>query len=100
MTFLARRGLFFFDSGPAARSAAPDVAQRLDAPYIQSSATIDTIQTAMEIDQRLSDLETRARLNGSASGTGFLYPVTVERVAEWAEGVFPDGALFWYPLRP
>jgi polysaccharide deacetylase 2 family uncharacterized protein YibQ len=87
MTFLARRGLFFFDSGPAARSAAPDVAQRLDAPYIQSSTTIDTIQTAMEIDQRLSELETRARLNGSASGTGFLYPVTVERVAEWAKGL-------------
>ncbi|MGD0144756.1 MAG: divergent polysaccharide deacetylase family protein [Rhizomicrobium sp.] len=87
MTFLARRGLFFFDSGPATRSAAPDVAQRLDAPYIQSSTTIDTIQTAMEIDQRLSELETRARLNGSASGVGFLYPVTVERVAEWAKGL-------------
>jgi hypothetical protein len=87
MTFLARRGLFFFDSGPATRSAAPDVAQRLDAPYVQSSTTIDTIQTAMEIDQRLSELETRARLNGSASGAGFLYPVTVERVAEWAKGL-------------
>ena len=87
MTFLARRGLFFFDSGPATRSAAPDVAQRLDAPYVQSSTTIDTIQTAMEIDQRLSELETRARLNGSASGVGFLYPVTVERVAEWAKGL-------------
>ncbi len=87
MTFLARRGLFFFDSGPATRSAAPDVAQRLDAPYVQSSTSLDTIQTAMEIDQRLSDLETRARLNGSASGVGFLYPVTVERVAEWAKGL-------------
>ena len=87
MTFLARRGLFFFDSGPATRSAAPDVAQRLDAPYVQSSTTVDTIQTAMEIDQRLSDLETRARLNGSASGVGFLYPVTIERVSEWAKGL-------------
>jgi polysaccharide deacetylase 2 family uncharacterized protein YibQ len=91
MTFLARRGLFFFDSGPAARSAAPDVAQRLDAPYVQSSTTIDTIQTAMEIDQRLSELETRSRLNGSASGTGFLYPVTVERVADWAKGLAGRG---------
>ena len=48
---------------------------------------IDTIQTAMEIDQRLSELETRARANGSASGAGFLYPVTVERVADWAKGL-------------
>ncbi len=87
MTFLARRGLLFFDSGSSSRSAAPDVAQRLNAPYVQSASTIDTIQTAMEIDQRLSELETRARLDGSAAGAGFLYPVTVERVAEWAKGL-------------
>jgi polysaccharide deacetylase 2 family uncharacterized protein YibQ len=87
MTFLQRRGLMFFDSGPVQRSAAPDVAKNLNAPYVQAASTIDAIQTGMEIDQRLSDLEARARANGTAAGAGFLYPVTVERVANWANGL-------------
>jgi hypothetical protein len=91
LTFLERRGLFFFESGPTSRSTASDVAQRLDAPYLQSSTTIDTIQTAMEIDQRLSELKARARTNGSASGSGFLYPVTIERVTEWTHGLAGRG---------
>ena len=45
----------------------------------------------MEIDQKLSALETRARALGSASGTGFLYPVTIERVADWARGLAGRG---------
>jgi uncharacterized protein len=87
MTFLQRRGLLFFDSGPVQRSAAPDVAHNLGAPYVQAASAIDAIQTGMEIDQRLSDLETRARANGSAAGAGFLYPVTIDRVANWAKGL-------------
>ena len=87
MTFLARRGLVFFDSGSATRSAAPDVASRIGAPFVQSATDIDAIQTGMEIDQRLSELEARARLNGSASGSAFLYPITIERLAAWAQGL-------------
>jgi len=87
MTFLSRRGLVFFDSGPAARSAGPTVAKQISAPYVQSAANIDAIQTGMEIDQQLSELEARARLNGSAAGTAFLYPVTVERLTNWAQGL-------------
>jgi uncharacterized protein len=87
MTFLQRRGLLFFDTGTTTRSAAPGIAHTLGAPYVQSTATIDTIQTGMEIDRRLSDLESRARLTGAAAGSGFLYPVTVDRVANWAKGL-------------
>ena len=87
MTFLARRGLVFFDSGSATRSAAPDVAQRTGAPFVQSATNVDAIQTGMEIDQRLSELEARARLNGSAAGSAFLYPITIERLAAWAHGL-------------
>jgi uncharacterized protein len=87
MTFLQRRGLLFFDSGPAQRSAGPDVAKNLGAPYVQAASSIDAIQTGMEIDQRLSDLEAKARANGGAAGSGFLYPVTIDRVANWAKGL-------------
>jgi polysaccharide deacetylase 2 family uncharacterized protein YibQ len=87
MTYLARRGLLFYDNGAATHSAAPDVAARSGVAFAQATATIDSIQTAMEIDRRLSDLEGVARAHGSASGAGFLYPVTVERVAQWAQGL-------------
>ncbi|HEY7977752.1 MAG TPA: divergent polysaccharide deacetylase family protein [Rhizomicrobium sp.] len=91
MTFLARRGLVFFDAGPVSRSSAPDIAKRTGAPYVQSTANIDAIQTGMEIDQRLSELEARARLNGSAAGTAFVYPVTIERLTSWAQGLSGRG---------
>jgi hypothetical protein len=91
MTFLARRGLVFFDAGPVSRSSASDVAKRIGAPYVQSAADIDAIQTGMEIDQRLSELENRARLNGSAAGTAFVYPVTIERLTSWAQGLSGRG---------
>jgi polysaccharide deacetylase 2 family uncharacterized protein YibQ len=91
MTFLGRRGLLFFDSGPDSHSAAPDIALHINAPYVQSTLVVDAIQTAMEIDARLSDLETHARAANTASGTGFVYPVTVERVANWAKGLTGRG---------
>ncbi len=87
LTYLSRRGLLFFDNGAANRSAAPDVAARTGTSFAQATLTIDKIQTAMEIDRQLSELENTARAHGSASGAGFIYPVTVERVAQWAQGL-------------
>ncbi|MDE3117330.1 MAG: divergent polysaccharide deacetylase family protein, partial [Pseudomonadota bacterium] len=87
MTFLTRRGLFFYDSGTNARSAAGGVAGATGAAYVKSALTIDTIQSSMEVDQKLSELEARARTLGTASGSGFVYPVTIERVADWAKGL-------------
>ena len=84
---MTRRGLLFYDNGSVSRSLAPQVARRTGTAFAQGAVTIDRIQTAMEIDRRLSELETRARATGSASGTGFIYPVTMERVALWAQGL-------------
>jgi polysaccharide deacetylase 2 family uncharacterized protein YibQ len=87
MTFLMRRGLLFYDNGAASRSMAPMVAERLGAPFVQATNTIDSIQASMEIDHRLADLEAEARAKGKAVGTGFRYPVTMERVTLWARGL-------------
>ncbi|MBV9541315.1 MAG: divergent polysaccharide deacetylase family protein [Alphaproteobacteria bacterium] len=87
LTYLSRRGLLFYDNGAASHSAAPDVAARAGVAFAQSNTTIDSIQTAMEIDRELSDLENKARANGTASGAGFIYPVTIERVQQWAQGL-------------
>jgi polysaccharide deacetylase 2 family uncharacterized protein YibQ len=91
LTYLARRGLLFFDNGAATHSAAPDVAARAGLPFAQATVTIDSIQTAMEIDHALSELEIQARAHGTASGAGFIYPVTIDRVAQWAQGLSGRG---------
>ena len=91
MTYMTRRGLLFFDNGSALHSVAPDVALRTGSTFAQATDTIDSIQSAMEIDHRLSDLESAAREKGTASGSGFLYPVTVERVSNWAKGLSGRG---------
>ncbi len=87
LTYLARRGLMFYDNGSATHSAAPDAAGRAGIAFVQADSTIDKIQTSMEIDRRLSSLESIARSRGFASGSGFLYPVTIERVRFWASGL-------------
>jgi polysaccharide deacetylase 2 family uncharacterized protein YibQ len=87
LTYLMRHGLMFFDNGSANKSVAKDVASRLGSPFVQATNTIDSIQASMEIDHRLADLEAEARNKGFATGSGSLYPVTIERVNQWARGL-------------
>jgi polysaccharide deacetylase 2 family uncharacterized protein YibQ len=91
LVFLARRGLMFFDNGAASHSAAADVAARAGVAFAQADTTIDTIQTAMEIDRRLSALEEAARAHGAAAGSGFIYPITIDRVSRWADSLSSRG---------
>ena len=91
LTYLGRRGLYFFDNGAASQSVVPVVAGQVGMPAVQSGAAVDTIQTALEIDRRLSELETQARANGSAVGSAFLYPVSLARIASWAKGLQSRG---------
>jgi hypothetical protein len=73
------------------QSAAADVAGRLSAPFIKANETLDGIQTALEIDKHLSDLENAARAHGSAVGSAFLYPISLERIALWSKGLEKRG---------
>ncbi len=91
LTYLNRRGLYFFDNGAAAQSVAPSVAAQVGIPAIQSNTTVDGIHTALEIDRRLSELETQARATGSAVGAAFLYPVSIARITAWAKGLEARG---------
>ena len=91
LTYLGRRGLYFFDNGTASQSVVPMVAGQVGIPAAQSGAPLDTIQNAAEIDRRLSELETQARANGSALGSAFLYPVSLARIAAWARGLDARG---------
>jgi polysaccharide deacetylase 2 family uncharacterized protein YibQ len=91
LTQLARRGLYFYDDGAVAQSAAVDVAARLSAPFVKANETLDDIQTALEIDRQLAGLETAARAHGSAVGSAFLYPISIERIALWSKGLEKRG---------
>ena len=91
LTYLNRRGLYFFDNGAASQSVVPMVASQVGVPVAQGGAPLDTIQNPAEIDRRLSELETQARANGSAVGSAFLYPVSVARIAAWAKGLQSRG---------
>jgi uncharacterized protein len=91
LTYLNRRGLYFFDNGAATQSVVPMVAGQVGIPAVQGGAALDTIQTALEIDRKLSELETQARANGSAVGSAFLYPVSIARIAAWAKGLESRG---------
>jgi uncharacterized protein len=97
MTFLARRGLLFFDGGQDAHSAAPDIAKQMNAPYLGNALAIDDAPSPTEIDSRLSQLEARARAGGPAVGVGFVYPVTVDRIANWANGLSGRGFVLVAP---
>ena len=45
---------------------------------------IDEVASRSAIDSRLLELEHLALDSGSAIGIGFPYPVTIERLAQWA----------------
>ena len=90
LTWLNRRGLYFFDTGVAAQSVATTVSAQVGMPAA-AGTPLDTIPTALEIDRHLSELESAARANGGAVGSAFLYPVSVARIAAWAKGLESRG---------
>ncbi len=90
LTYLNRRGLYFFDNGAASQSVATTVSGQVGMPAA-SGTQLDAIPTALEIDRHLSELETAARANGGAVGSAFLYPVSVARIAAWAKGLESRG---------
>ncbi len=84
------RGLGFIDDGGAGR--------RVGGGLYRASAerVIDDQLTKAAIDQQLLALEASALQRGEALGAGFAYPVTLEKVARWAESVEQRG----YQLAP
>jgi uncharacterized protein len=90
---LAKRGLLFFDNGAVARSAATEAAAGSGVYFTAADEVIDTIQSAMEIDRQLDSLTATAKAKGAASGAGFVYPVTVERVSLWSKKLYDKGVV-------
>lgn len=84
LTVLRQRGIAFLDDGSF---------QRRPGAWARASAdrVIDQTQSPAAVVAALNSLEAQAKLRGSALGTGFSYPVTVEAAARWTAGLEQRG---------
>ena len=86
---LKGRGLAFVDDGSAARRGG-------GMPRATAERVIDDKLSGAAIDQQLLALEAGALQRGQALGSAFAYPITLEKVAQWANEVETRG----YQLAP
>lgn len=87
---LKARGLGFFDDGSAPKRAGSGV------PRGSADAVVDEQLSIEAIDRQLLALEAAALQRGQSLGAGFAYPVTIEAVIRWSQGLAGRG----YQLAP
>ena len=93
---LEARGLSVFHDGAGRRPVLTAAAERSGARLALADRVIDGDPTPEMIDARLFELEALALQNGTALGSGFAYPATLDTIAAWAEGLENRG----YQLAP
>ena len=79
------RGLGFIDDGLAAKRTGGGL------PRASAERVIDDQLSQAGIDQQRVALESGALQRGQALGAGFAYPVTLETVARWSQGLEQRG---------
>jgi polysaccharide deacetylase 2 family uncharacterized protein YibQ len=82
---LRGRGLAFVDDGAAARRGGPGLVRA------SAERVIDDQLNQTAIDQQLLALEAGAQQRGQSLGSGFAYPVTLEKVAQWSRNLDQRG---------
>jgi polysaccharide deacetylase 2 family uncharacterized protein YibQ len=87
---LKARGLGFVDDGSAPRRAGANL------PRASADAVVDEQLSVEAIDRKLLGLEAAALQRGQSLGAGFAYPVTIDAVIRWAQGLPNRG----YQLAP
>jgi len=86
------RGLLFLDNGASGRDVSTRLAQDLEVPVAFNNRAVDGLQASREaIDARLAEVERIALTDGFAVAMGQPYPVTLERIATWAEDLDDRG---------
>jgi polysaccharide deacetylase 2 family uncharacterized protein YibQ len=92
LTELKERGLLFLDNRDSETSVAGPLAQKLGLANAVNDRFLDRAQASrVAIDARLVQLERIARTDGFAVAIGQPYPVTIERLQEWAAEVQTRG---------
>jgi uncharacterized protein len=91
LTEIAARGLGYLDDGASPRSVAPDVATTLTMPSARADLIIDANPSPEAIEVALARLLDCARERGAAIGVASASPMSVERLARWANGLESKG---------
>ncbi|HVY18618.1 MAG TPA: divergent polysaccharide deacetylase family protein [Bauldia sp.] len=84
MRDIGQRGLMYVDDGSSTRSRAAEVAGTTT-PFVRADLVLDADLSAEAIDQSLSQLRAIARERGYAVATATAFPITIERIAEFAK---------------
>jgi polysaccharide deacetylase 2 family uncharacterized protein YibQ len=87
----ARRGLIFFDNGVNRGSLALTAARHAGGSIATGMLVLDDVQSRDSVDKKLAELEAEARRSGSAIGVASAFPVSIARIAAWAEGAETRG---------
>ncbi|OUS12215.1 hypothetical protein A9Q97_06405 [Rhodospirillales bacterium 47_12_T64] len=97
MEYFKDHGLLFLDNGRNKESLAVSLGSQYGVPVAVNQRAIDEAQLSRAaIDSRLAQVERIALKNGYAIATGRPYPVTLERIATWANNLESKG----YQLVP
>ncbi|MCZ4282477.1 divergent polysaccharide deacetylase family protein [Kiloniella laminariae] len=97
MEYFKDQGLLFLDNGRNEASLAPRIGREMGSPVLVNNRAIDEAQLSrVAIDSRLAQVEQIALRNGYAIATGRPFPVTLERMASWIQGLDQRG----YQLVP
>lgn len=88
---LESRGVMYVDPGSSPRSVGPELANNLGLAWTKGDFVVDPALTPRSIDAALANLEDQARRNGRIVGFGSGFPITVERLQKWAEGLGEKG---------
>ncbi len=88
---LKKRGLMFLESRVSSRAISGEIAAASNVPFASSALYIDSHASRPAIDGQLAEAERLAKSLGAVAIMGFLYPVTLERIAKWAATVEKRG---------
>lgn len=84
-------GLDVVYDGSAARSNVAQAAQATSARYAIADRLVDSTPNAQAIDEELLRLEALSLERGASMGVGFAYPVTIEQIRQWVDGLALKG---------
>lgn len=90
---LAGRGLIVVDDGSSSRSLLASSAIRAQIPTMKVDRVLDTVARPDAIDKELAMLEALAREQGVAVASASALPVSIERIARWAQSLEGKGLM-------
>ncbi len=88
---IQRRGLMFVDARTSRFTVATNAARDLGVAHAANSHFIDNAISQHDIDSQLKTLVYSAHKNGTALGLARPYPITIERIRQWARTLDAQG---------